>query len=166
MMIKITKDILTRELVRNIMGNLGMIPKAEFGKYGITLDDFLLPKKIKIEYEGSDVENIPICAAQVRSENEQLLKVMCCSLKDDMILVFGIEDMQIYGLKLDYYANVMEHDWGKFLVKLGSSWVEPSTYDQLMACAGFEKLSDVGVKWRPCNDYNRLFESLMELIEL
>jgi hypothetical protein len=162
----LSNAILRRELIRSIMGNLGMIPKDEFGKHGIAISDFMVSKKLKVEYDGLPTEHINVYAAQMMDANNQILRATCCSLKEDLALVFGLSNGPLYGLRLDYYASVADEEWGTFLTKSANGWTAPKLYDQLLACAGIEMVTDLGTVWHKCSDYDDLYDELATIVEM
>ena len=163
--------ILRRELIRHIMGNFGMIPKDDFGSRGITMKEFRIDKALKIEYDDLKTREHRVFAACMKRHSdtgqEKKFRVMCCSLKEELVLVFGVEGLPLHGLRLDYFATVADNYWGKFLVKHAETWQKISMFDQLTACAGVEKLSQSVVQWEPDDDDNSdLFSALTELVEM
>ena len=157
-------NILHRELVRPIMGNLGMIPKSDFGKNGITAKEYLIDKALTIEYDNDDKIEHKVYAACMKNSAGKNFRAICCNLKDDLVLVFGVDGLPFHGIRLDYYSSIEDQEWVKFAVK-NNKWQSLSTFDQLMACAGIEKLAQSAVQWVSCDNYEDLFEALAEVVE-
>ncbi len=162
-------EILKRELVRTIMGNLGMLPKVDFGTQGIAKEEFLINKTLDIQYnQNLQPVKYNIYTAQMSIDNEKI-RTISTSLNDDLIVVFGFDGVPtLYGIRLDYYASIDGQDWGGlFCLKLdGAKWKGANLFDRLMVCAGIEKLASSEYFWSKCNNYEDLFIALAELVEM
>ena len=164
-------DVLNRELVRTVMGSLGIAPPPNFGKVGITTDNFALGKYISLDFEDKDgnqkKENFAMwCGKAKHGEDEirALLTDICDNETGyhEFIMVYQLSNFQPHILKHVF----SDDDFGLFLRKNADGWKPVGQYEKLVSCAGFVQMSNLGLTWTPCEDYNDLYPLLVEGIEM
>lgn len=163
-------DLLNREIVRTILGSIGFVPPPNFGKVGISRDEFMLNKFITLDFEtnngGVQKEQFAIWCGQTRQGNSTL-KVLATDICDngsnyhEFIAVYKVDNAPVHMVKHIFG----EEDMGLFLFKL-DTWKPVGRYEKLISCAGFEKITSMGFSWEPCKDYNDLYACLVEAIEM
>lgn len=163
-----TNDIFNREIIRHILGNLGMVPPPNFGKVGISTEEFKQQKTLLLEFEsrGSRMETIkfPLWGGKIESSGAKL-NVLATDLFDEnyheFVVVFQTNGETMHGIKhnFDEQANL-----AGFFMFDGVVWKNVSTITKLKVCLGFELLNDWGLTWEPANT-EFLLPNLLSLIE-
>jgi hypothetical protein len=162
------------ELCKLILSNMGMVKPPNFGRYGISINDFLLDKSLPIEFEEDngkiEVEKYGLWCGYVSHMGMRIraLGTDICDNKNnshEFIVVYCLDNGSFNAIK---YST--ESDNYFFMVRniegTKSIWKNVNIYDMLTASAGFYKISDLGVLWYPCNEYEDLYNILVEVIGL
>jgi len=169
-------DVLNREIIRHILGGLGLVPPPNFGKVGITTKVFKAEKTLALEFENSKGEDqkteFALWSGQISMGapgTAQVLRALATDICDneknyhEFIAVYQLEAAPIHAVKHIF----SDEDNGLFLTKLdGKAWRPVGTYEKLIACAGFERMIQLGLTWAPCKDYEELYPSLVEVVEM
>jgi hypothetical protein len=163
--------ILDRELVRMIMGSLGIVPPPNFGKVGITTDEFLLEDTLSLDFEDNQgklkKQKFGIWSGKA-SYGGQDIRVLFTDICDnetnynEFILVYNVNNSSNHMLRHIYHDD----DDVLFLTKSNKSWVKLGMYHKLITCAGFYNMANIGIRWSKCEDYNDLYEDLVSGIEM
>ena len=164
-------ELLNREIVRHILGGFGMVPPPNFGKVGISSDEYKLSEGFDLEFESNDgrMDSVTFglwCGKTTYQGSElKVLGTDVCDNKDnyhEFSVVYKVNNEPIHCLK-----HVYGTDDVLFMVNINDAWVPTNLAGKLMACAGFERLKDMGVGWIPDKEIkNELFSSLMEVVEM
>jgi len=161
------QDSLTRELIRYILLVFGISDKNVYKNIGIIQESFKVSAEIKIQYEADNDDLIikyPIYSASTLFNNSKLHVVGCIinnEFCEEYIALFKLDDLQLYGIKLDLTDSIPI-----FLIsKTKEKWSKISLYDKIIACAGVEKLNDAGIIWKP-EPLGDFYNYLTELAEM
>jgi hypothetical protein len=164
-------NVLNRELIRTVMGSLGIVPPPNFGKVGITTNDFLLDEHISLDFE--DKNGIPNkekfamwCGITAHGSDE--IKVLLTDICDNET---GYHEFILVYRLSNYAPHILKHvfsddDFGLFLRKVEKEWRPVGQYEKLVSCAGFCQMSSLGLTWVPCKDYTDLYPLLIEGVEM
>ena len=164
-------DTLTRELVRNTLGKMGLVPPPNLGKLGITTKEFLLKDSLKIEYLNDTNEqqtsSFPLWCGEIYMGTSKMVALATDLFTQDegyheFCATFCVDNLAIHGVKHIF----AEQEDAYFLKANENEWTQMSLYNKLLITAGMERLSDYGVSWRPCKDYERLYPKLVDLVEM
>lgn len=160
---------LKKELCKSIVNNMGLVPSPNFGKVGLTTKDFLIDKTISLEFENElgnkIIQKFGLWCGSI-SLSGMMIKALVTDICDndnnhhEFIVTYKLENGPIVGISIIYGED---HN-GLFLFKKNEQWKPASNYEMLMAAAGFEKLNDLGIMWKPNKDYEELYDSLIEII--
>lgn len=173
--------ILQRELCRLILGSFGLVPPPNFGKVGITTSEFRIDKTILLEIEDAEgikrTEEFGLWCGSVGYQASRL-RVLATDICDneknyhEFIATYVLEDSTIHGIKAIYgedhnglfvvKGNSVEND-GSFIKGV---WKPVGRYEMLIASAGFERIKDLGLTWNTCNEWEDLYNALIEVIDL
>jgi len=161
--------LLDREIIRYILGSIGFIPPPNFGKVGIST--YKLNKDFQLEFENIDgtMEKVSfgLWGGSISDMNSKV-KVLATDICDnnnnyhEFSAVYRVDNNNVYGIKHIFEDNGIV----LYLVNIDNKWKPVSLFDRLIACAGFEKLNNIGLIWQQENDITDLFPYLMEIIEI
>lgn len=167
--------IFNREIVRHVLGSFGFVPPPNFGKVGITPDDFRLENGFDLEFESEDgrMEKKTFglwCGETIQGSSK--LRVLGTDICDndsnyhEFSAVYRVNDAPIHAIK-----HVFDDDApALYIVKLetdiGIKWRSVGTAQKLIACAGLEKFNSLGFSWAFCNEYEDLLPALLEVVEM
>lgn len=171
--------LLRRELCRMIAGTMGLVPPPHFGKVGLSTDDFRVEKTVALEFEDelgrTRTEKFGLWCGQIAVAGMRI-RALATDLCDnnaeyhEFVVAYRVDGAPMHGLKVIYG----EDHYGLFIVKgdalSGNGMVERDIwkpvgrYEMLIAAAGFEKISSQGLVWNPCNEYDDLYEILIEVV--
>lgn len=173
--------LLRRELCRLMLGNMGLVPPPNFGRVGLSTNDFKIDKVISLEFEDERgnkyTEGFGVWCGSITLQGMRIRAIatdICDNESNyhEFIVVYALDGAPIHGIKVIYGE---EHN-GLFVVKgdifsgegivENDVWKPVGRYEMLVAAAGFEKMNDVGVTWVPCNEYDDLYESLIEVVSM
>jgi len=156
-------NVLTKELLKRTFGNLGAVPGINFGKVGITADEFLINKKIRFKEE-SDIKERNIWAAQFKTDNSYRFMLTNLGSKEvpDFLAIIISENMNPIGLRLLWD----DQDPGEFLTYNGESWQGISTLYKLNITVAIEMATREGVAWYNCESSNEIYELFIKLVNL
>jgi hypothetical protein len=160
---------LRRELCRLILGKFGLVPPPNFGKVGISTKEFLLSKTIKIEFEDElgnvSNHNFGLWSGSIMY-NGSKVRVLATDICDnkinyhEFIATYIVDKSPVNGIRVIYG----EEDYGLFIVKT-DKWKPVSVANMLMSAAGFEQMSNIGLVWTPCDEYDDLYGPLKEVLD-
>lgn len=162
--------VLTRELVRHVLGKFGLIPPPNFGKVGISTDEFILKDTLDIEYRDDDnvtqTSSFPLWAGE-GILGKSKMKVLGTDLVSDnyheFCVTFCVDNLAIYGVKHIF----SDQEDAVFLTSRNrKDWSQLGLYEKLMASAGVIRAADLGIVWEPCFKNDELYTKLVDLIEL
>lgn len=158
------KNQISNNLVDYIFYIIGLDDVSNLNTAGMVRPEFKTTKTIKIDHEDFGVKEFSIYSAVTKIENSSLNVVavpIIYNTKDyEFILVFQLDDNCIYGLKKNSNGEYL------FLTSKGQVWNNISFYDKLLACAGFEYLNDHGIIWKIEDEYEKLYKSLIQIVEM
>jgi hypothetical protein len=154
--------ILTRELARHVIGKFGLVPPPNLGKLGITTRDFLLDRRLKIEYDDGSAEFPIWCGV---SGCQPSITVLATDLTSDnyheFCTVFTVDKQVIHGIKHIF----SDSDDALFMIWNGE-WKPTGLRQKLLLTAGLEQITDLGLGWIPENNYEILYDRLVEIVEM
>jgi hypothetical protein len=163
--------ILTIEIAKRILFDVGSFPKANFGKYGISLDKFRLPKDLKVDYDGKVVHHTTY-GGKLTIQNSNVYGVMFnLSLDEegcDFIFCFRMDDQPIHCVNLT--QDKEENEIAFIKIKSKDRWIDCTVYMQAIVLSGFERINDLGVVWdsieqeKELNKINDLYKECSDLI--
>jgi hypothetical protein len=165
---------LKNELCKLVLSNMGMVTPPNFGKLGISLNDFLLNINLPIEFEDDngnvDFQQYGLWCGYVSYMGMRIRALatdICDNEKNyhEFIVVYCLDNAPIHAIRQSPNSNdcffMSKNTTGKEPV-----WKNVSIYDMLISSAGFYKMSDLGVLWNPCKEYDDLQKALIEVIGL
>lgn len=153
--------VLTREIIKRIMNNVGIVPPPQFGIGGLVISDLKLDQTISGLYSDGESYNFPIWSGCIEVEGVKI-KAVATDLTDDIpefILLFQSENMPIYGLRLLFD----DKDNGLFLLSSSEGWVPAEIYIQAKALMGLELIASYGISWTNFKD-EKLLATLSTMI--
>jgi hypothetical protein len=160
--------LINREIIRHIIGSLGVAPPPNLGVVGMTSKEYLVKDHITtVEYDGSK-KNHPIWFGSCTLGDGRLY-AMITDVYDEELHEFAVVTYytsgKIYGFKHLY----TDDDFGVFLQSLDlNTWSEVSLYEKLKVCAAFENMADIGIEWTPeskdDDNYKRIYLHLVSLL--
>lgn len=162
---------LRRELCRLILGKIGFVPPPNFGKVGISTKEFLLDKSVKLQIEdelgNSTIEKFGLWAGELsfQGANVRVLATDICNIKtgyDEFIMIYKTEKASLNAIRAVYGME----DFGLFLVKHKDKWQQVGVANMLMSAAGFEQMANMGLTWKPSDDYEDLLKAIHEIIDM
>jgi len=165
-------EILTRELVRHVLGKIGLVPPPNLGKVGISTDAFKLPKTLDIEYfndtNEKQVSSFPLWCGMCQMGKSKMIALATDLFSEDeeyheFCAVFCVDDLAIHGVKHIF----SDHEEAQFIIARDRErWSQLGLYDKLLVTAGMERLADLGATWNPCAEYEILYARLIDLVEM
>ena len=164
--------VLNRELIRTMLGDFGLVPPPNFGKVGISTQEFLLKESLdmEVESESGEMESISygLWAGSIMFMQSSL-RVLATDICDieagyhEFVVTYRMDEAPIHAIK---HVFQDDEDPGLFLRKNNHEWKMVSLYDRLVATAGFERLTSMGATWRPEKQYEDLYEALVEVVNM
>ena len=153
---------LNRELLKRVFGNLGAVPGPNFGRVGITLNDFLFNKQITMLDEDNSKYDCLIWMGETKIGSTYRVALTNLNTVDEpeFILLFKIENDSPLGLRLIWDEN----DFGSFMSLNNKFWHPVSMLRKLNFTAGIELLTQEGAGWYPCQD-DALYSLLLSLVD-
>lgn len=154
---------LVKELVQRILSNLGIVPGNNFGKVGITTEKHLIKEKIELD----DRSQCPVWAGQFIITGS-VIKLLTTKIplgdkenSEELILLMNINE-QIYGFRYMWH-----HDEDAIVLVKSSedNWAAANLIVQMQIAVVIEKITQEGLFWDPCIEYQELFDVLLNLIE-
>jgi hypothetical protein len=156
--------ILTREIIKRILGNFGVAPPPDFGKSGLTNVNLRSVKELVISFEEDvGIHKFPIWTGEAIINSFKLKALIVDLSLDDIYeyaLTFRLDDKPIYSLKLIYD----DIDQGIFLIQDGENWITPNILVQAQALVGMEIFVSEGILWSPCEMDTYLYDAVSVLI--
>lgn len=160
-----TDESLTKEIIKRILGNLGVVPPPNFGTLGITESLYKTKEYIEIEYENKEKIKHELWAAETEIKTKKLKTILVdLSLESryEYLVVFQLDKFPCYGLRLAFVND----DLGLLLVLHGDRWQQVSTLIKAQALVGIEMLTNQGFVWKPLKEFDDLKRGAMGLIDL
>lgn len=163
-----------REIIRHILGSFGFVPPPNFGKTGITSEDFMLKNGFDLEFENEfgevELKKFGLwCGYADYGGRIRVLGTDVCDPKvnyHEFCVAYKVDNSPIHILK-----HIFEHDglviYRAKIEKDGlESWRPVGVEQKLLACAGLERFNKIGIKWNPCNEFEDLLPALLEAVEM
>lgn len=151
-------NLLNRELLKRIFGNIGAVSGPKFGLAGITLPEFVVDKRIKTAHHNTTVSHDVYMAEISVEESKYRIALTNFETKDSpdffMILKSSNEDVKSFSL---FYDNI---DFGNFAQKVDNKWIGLSLLNKLNLTIAFELITQNGLQWQPSGYQEDLFELL------
>jgi hypothetical protein len=147
-----------------------MIPPPNFGKVGISTNEFRQQKCFDLEFENSSGKMEKVSFALWGGQIEMggsFIKALGTDVCDEdepyheFSIVYQVDKSPIHGIK-HMFAEGGE---ALFIIQSGKGWRPIDTAEKLIACAGFEKLNTNGISWSPYNT-EYLLPKLLEIVEI
>jgi hypothetical protein len=161
---------LNREIVRHILGSLGMVPPPNFGKVGISTNEFRQQKCFDLEFENKygkmERVSFALWGGQI-VQNGSIIKALGTDVCDDdgpfheFSIVYQVDSSPIHGIK-HLFAEEGE---ALYIIKSGKEWKQIGAAEKLITCAGFLTLNSQGINWNPYNT-EHLLPQLLEIVEM
>lgn len=156
--------ILTRELVKRIFGNLGAVPGKNFGKVGITLDEFKLSKTISLKEDDSKTTtDHSIWAAEVKIDIIYKAIITNIGTIDipEFVMLLKVSGINMLGFRLLWD----EEDSGVIMSYDNDEWRPISVLRKLQLTAAIELMTQQGVVWYPCQEVDDLYDQFVALVD-
>jgi len=167
--------VLNREIVRHVLGSLGMVPPPNFGKVGLSLEEFKLDKGFDLEFETDNgkMEKKKFglwcgVAQQGRSKLRVLATDICDNATNyhEFCVVYRVDDAPFHAVKHVFDDEAPAMYLVKHQTDVGEVWRPVGTEQKLIACAGFERFNSLGIDWVPSVEFEDLLPVLMEVVEM
>jgi len=167
-------EILTRELVRHVLGKFGLVPPPHLGKVGVSPDEFKLPNSLDIEYvddlNHTLKSSFPLWCGEANMGKGKLVVLATDLFTEDekyheFCATFCVDDMAVHGVKHIF----SDHEEAQFLISRDKKeWSQMGVYEKLLVTAGLERLADLGAKWIPrsIDNHKDLYAKLVDLVEM
>jgi len=163
---------LRNEICKFILAKVGLVPPPDFGKLGITTKDFLLKKNVSINFEDElgnvSNENFGVWCGE-SAYNNMKIRIIAADICDnkinyhEFISVYNVDNGSTNAIKCVYGDD---ENFSLFITKIYNGWKQVGTYEMFMSAAGFERMASVGVLWKPCEEYEDLYKTLIEVINM
>jgi len=158
---------LTKELTRIIFGSIGFVPRPNFGKVGISTEEYLTSNEIQVQLDNNTSEIYSVWAGEAKQDNSKLIIAATSIIEDNYCefnAVYKIDSGYIHAIKSSYYDE--DEIPNLFIYKIDGKWKQLGVYNQLLAAAGFIRMADLGIEYTPVKEINyELDLALKELIE-
>ena len=158
------EDLLTRELLKRIFGNLGAVPGDNFGKVGITTPIYLLNKTITLLDENGNKEKYSVWAGEI-IEGGETYKIILTNLGTKTEPEFVSIFYSTAAFPLSFRLVLDKCDIGSFALRHGKGWTEINMGYKLNLASAIELLTQEGRVWSPCKETDELFDLLLGIIE-
>ena len=160
--------IINKELVRRIFGNLGAVPGNNFGIVGITTQDHITEKLIKLENEDGTVEQYSTFAGEINT-GDVSYKIILTNAgiidEPDFFAILKADDAPAIGFSL-VYTHDNEIITGNILIKHEDKWAAMGMLHKLNITAAIELITQEGRIWLPCKDCSAIHKLLVELVDM
>lgn len=163
------RDILNREIIKKVMQNFGVLPHPNFGKAGISSEDLLIDKSLKLKDDKNIVTNHKIFAGKIFSKSDIIRSMVADISEVDMsefIVLFRMDELPIYAIRLAFD----NHDYGLFINYLENdeeeTWYEADVQNKALVLAATERIAHSGILWEPCPEHDDLYEGLLHIAGL
>lgn len=151
------KELLSRELAKSILGNLGAVPNSVVGLQ----DPFLITgQTIEIVQEDGQVTKHDIFAGHAYELNGAMVNIGLDN-EPEIVLVLDILEVGLFGLRFDWFND---SDAGVFLSHDGTLWVPMTMAQKLKLTYSFEVLVQEGLLWLPAHEPTKAKELLKKLL--
>ena len=157
-------NILTRELLKRIFGNLGAVPGKNFGMVGITTPEFNTGKTITLEDDdGGHIASYPIFTGQALVQGSYKVALVNTGTISvpEFILILVPEGLAPIGFRLIWDGE----DCGAIAQKHDEGWLPISLVYKMNLATAFEMMTQEGVTWQPCKEFKPLVEDLMSILD-
>lgn len=162
--------MLNREIVRHILGSFGLVPPPNFGKVGISSNEFKLNDGFSLEFENAngtmEMVKFGLWGGNINYNQSTMIALatdVCDNDSDyhEFSLVYRVDNSFVHGIKHIYNDNGIS-----LYLNNDKVWKPIGMYDKLIACAGFQKINDLGINWSPNIDSKELLPFLLEIVEM
>jgi len=141
------------ELLKRVFGNLGAVAGPNFGKFGITTEEYIHDKPIKFEESGR-LHEYKIYVAEISIQS--LYKIILTNLgsveEPEFIAVLNNNDVT-FGFSLSDSASfVMYHE---------NKWTPISLLHRLNLTAAIEMITQEGIRWVPSSPSDDIMYNLL-----
>ncbi len=156
------QDLLTREIIKKIMADIGYLPKVR-SQIGLLSSD-LRGEPLVVQYDEDNIAKHPVWVGEAKAETTTI-RACACDLSqdvDEFILVIRSEQNSIFGLKLIFD----DQDCGIFLVQEQGNWIPASTIVKAKALIGMEMLTTYGVSWNKCDRFDDIYSAMVALADM
>lgn len=161
-----TGDFLTREIIRRMLGDVGVAPPPNFGKVGISIPELRLRHDLTFSMEDGNQHIFPLWAGEISVDPDVKIRALLCDLSIDDVseyaLALRITDKPIYGLKLIYDND----DNGIFVISENDGWKPANMTVKTRALIGMETIMDQGMEWGDCSEIGDLEEAITRIAEM
>jgi hypothetical protein len=133
---------LTLEIIKRVMGNLGIVSGNKFGLVGVVINDCLTSETIPLEDEDHEISYAKFWSAEADIGTSKL-RATVASVGDkevpSYIVILKADDSPIHALTLDFD----DQDTGRFLIQIKSKeekirWNETNILIQAQVLIGIE----------------------------
>jgi hypothetical protein len=155
-------DQLYFELLKRIFGNLGAVAGKNFGFVGITPNDYLTDKHIKLEGEDRKIELYNVWAGELLAQNKYKVILTNIGIKNnpEFVAVMYSDSILPIGLRISF-----EDNYGLLSVNNGDAWIKSTVLYALNITAAIEMITQEGVVWQPSKDIEQLYELLISFLD-
>lgn len=153
---------LTKELIKRIVGNLGIVIGNDFGKVGITTKEFVQTQlKTNNELGIEELTNF-YCGKIELKETQDLLRIAFIELsEDEFIISIRMNELPIYIIYIDYIYNT---ELTNFFLINNTKKESVGIINQLQITIGIEQITQDGILWEPCNNYADLKDAILSSV--
>ncbi len=163
------KDSLTHEICIRVLEYLGVLPISNFGKLGITLEEFQIPSKhwISLQYSDEEMVDHPIysVSSTIDDLNFNILLVdLSLSVEHiEFYLLFKFGEFKTYYL---YFKENNEEKYSNFFInKEDKTWITLDLQAKAMVLVGFDTLFSSGIQWNFIEENKGLLDLAISLIK-
>lgn len=168
--------LLTSEIVKRILLDVGATIEIPFNGIGLTDPNFIIDKKIKIRYNEDREEE----ARFDRSHNiysgklkigESSLRAILVDLSvnemKEFLFLFKMDNLPCHAIRLYYDIEDIDYidlNFIKIFNESNEVWADTSIYMQSMILSNFEKFVSYGLLWENNKEYKDLYKLALTLI--
>jgi hypothetical protein len=154
--------ILTREIIRRILLNLG-ISINHFGKEGITTKEYIVDQ-LSIESEDNNKIQCNIYCGEANLNTFKVRAAFLDLLDHEYVLAFKADNMPMFGIKICLDDNEENEIFNISFEENKINWKNTSILIQAETLCGVEQITQLGICWDPCDNFKDLKEAIMSLV--
>ncbi|MDP2683498.1 MAG: hypothetical protein Q8P20_00420 [bacterium] len=158
-------DSLSKEIIKRIFADVGVVPGPMFGKVGLVEPRFKIAKTITVRYD--DMDRAHDVYAGKMSLGESTLRGVLVNLTVDyypeFLCVFRMDELPIHAIKVVYDSS--NDSFFKIFNNETKIWREANVYMKARMLADFEQIVSAGLLWQDCDNTEDLYTAIISLIQ-